>query len=114
MFALFGRTFSLGPDDLDKVLRWGEHHCAVTLDFTVDGVAYQLSRFLDLDGSHSARLSKADDIDNPIARGVSGVADRLFEILGYEFDEFVESFILPSGRSRRPILTAWRSRPWQA
>ncbi len=100
-FALFGRTFSLGPDDLDKVLRWGEHHCAVTLDFTVDGVAYQLSRFLDLDGSHSARLSKADDIDNPIARGVSGVADRLFEILGYEFDEFVESFYL----AQREITT---------
>ncbi|HEC07055.1 MAG TPA: ATPase [Thiolapillus brandeum] len=100
-FALFGRTFSLGPDDLDKVLRWGEHHCAVTLDFTVDGVAYQLSRFLDRDGSHSARLSKADDIDNPIARGVSGVADRLFEILGYEFDEFVESFYL----AQREITT---------
>ncbi|WP_457668606.1 AAA family ATPase [Thiolapillus sp.] len=100
-FALFGRTFSLGPDDLDKVLRWGEHHCSVTLDFTVDGTAYQLSRFLDRDGSHSARLSKADDIDNPIARGVGGVADRLFEILGYEFDEFVESFYL----AQREITT---------
>ncbi|HID45205.1 MAG TPA: ATPase [Chromatiaceae bacterium] len=100
-FALFGRTFSLGPDDLDKVLRWGEHHCAVTLDFTVDGNAYQLSRFLDRDGSHSARLSTADDIENPIARGVSAVSDRLFEILGYEFDEFVESFYL----AQREITT---------
>ncbi|WP_043108042.1 AAA family ATPase [endosymbiont of unidentified scaly snail isolate Monju] len=23
-FALFGRTFSIGPDELDKVVRWGE------------------------------------------------------------------------------------------
>jgi exonuclease SbcC len=100
-FALFGRTFSLGPDDLDKVLRWGEHHCSVTLDFSVDGTGYQLSRFLDRDGSHSARLSKAGDIENPIARGVTAVSDRLFEILGYEFDEFVESFYL----AQREITT---------
>lgn len=100
-FALFGRTFSLGPDDLDKVLRWGEHHCSVTLDFSVDGTAYQLSRFLDRDGSHSARLSKADDLENPVARGVTAVSDRLFEILGYEFDEFVESFYL----AQREITT---------
>ncbi|WP_456378416.1 ATP-binding protein [Thiolapillus sp.] len=100
-FALFGRTFSLGPDELDKVLRWGEHHCSVSLDFSVDGTAYQLSRFLDQDGNHSARLSKADDIENPIARGVRAVSDRLFEILGYEFDEFVESFYL----AQREITT---------
>ncbi len=100
-FALFGRTFSLGPDDLDKVLRWGEHHCSVVLEFTVDGVDYQLSRFLDRDGNHSARLSRADDRDNALARGVKSVADRLFEILGYEFDEFVESFYL----AQREITT---------
>ncbi|WP_457674309.1 AAA family ATPase, partial [Thiolapillus sp.] len=100
-FALFGRTFSLGPDNLDKVLRWGEHHCSVVLEFSVDGVDYQLSRFLDRDGNHSARLSKADDIDNPVARGVNSVADKLFEILGYEFDEFVESFYL----AQREITT---------
>ncbi|WP_456415882.1 AAA family ATPase [Thiolapillus sp.] len=100
-FALFGRTFSLGPDDRDKILRWGEHHCSATLDFSVDGSAYQLSRFLDRDGSHSACLSKADDVENPIARGVKAVSDRLFEILGYEFDEFVESFYL----AQREITT---------
>ena len=100
-FALFGRTFSLGANDLDKVLRWGEHHCSVVLEFSVDGAAYQLSRFLDRDGSHSARLCKADDLDNPIARGVTPVSDRLFEILGYEFDEFVESFYL----AQREITT---------
>jgi exonuclease SbcC len=100
-FALFGRTFSLGYEDLDKVLRWGEHHCSVVLEFSVDGVDYQLSRFLDRDGSHSARLSIAEDVDNPIARGVNSVADKLFEILGYEFDEFVESFYL----AQREITT---------
>ncbi len=100
-FALFGRTFSLGPDDLDKVLRWGEHHCSVVLEFSVEGTDYQLSRFLDRDGNHSARLSLAGDTENPVARGVNSVADKLFDILGYEFDEFVESFYL----AQREITT---------
>ena len=37
-FALFGRTFSLGPDELGKVIRWGESRCSIRLDLrTPDG-----------------------------------------------------------------------------
>lgn len=100
-FALFGRTFSLGPEDLDKVVRWGENHCAVTLGFKIDGTEYSISRFLDKDGNHSAKLALAGELDNPLARGVNSVADALFDILGYEYEEFVESFYL----AQREITT---------
>ncbi|HHH13158.1 MAG TPA: ATPase, partial [Thiolapillus brandeum] len=93
-FALFGRTFSLDHEHIQKVLRWGESRCSVILEFTVDGVRYQLGRFLDRDGNHGARLGPAENPDETLARGVGPVADRLFEILGYEFDEFIESFYL--------------------
>jgi len=93
-FALFGRTFSLDHEHIQKVLRWGENRCSVILEFTVDGVRYQLGRFLDRDGNHGARLGLAENPDETLARGVGPVADRLFEILGYEFDEFIESFYL--------------------
>ncbi len=99
-FALFGRTFSIGPDELDKVVRWGENHCTVTLDFTVDGVAWELSRMLDRDGNHGASLTRAGD-EEPVARGVKVVNERLVELVGFEYEQFVESFYL----AQREITT---------
>ncbi len=93
-FALFGRTFSLDHDQILKVLRWGENRCSVILEFTVDGVRYQLGRFLDRDGNHGARLSLVERPEETLARGVTAVGERLTEILGYDFDEFIESFYL--------------------
>lgn len=99
-FALFGRTFSIDSDDVQKVVRWGENHCAVTLFFKVDSQAYELSRFLDRDGNHSARLNRAGEED-PIARGVAPVDDKLVDLLGFEYEQFVESFYL----AQREITT---------
>lgn len=100
-FALFGRTFSIGPGDIRKVIRWGENHCTATIEFSVQDVRYGLSRFLDRDGNHSAKLVRDDDPENPIARGVTAVAEALFGVLGFEYDEFVESFYL----AQREITT---------
>jgi exonuclease SbcC len=100
-FALFGRTFSIPPQQLAKVVRWGENHCHVTLEFRVADQAYVLSRFLDRDGNHSAKLARAEEPDTPLARGLQSVADALFGILGFEYEEFVESFYL----AQREITT---------
>ncbi|RDH89099.1 MAG: ATPase [endosymbiont of Seepiophila jonesi] len=103
-FALFGRSFSLGDDDLEKIVLWGETHCSVELDFTAsDRKRYHLERFLDDAGNHSAMLSTLEDItgDKPLARGVEAVADKLYDLIGYEFDEFIESFYL----AQREITT---------
>jgi exonuclease SbcC len=100
-FALFGRTFSVPPEDLRRVVRWGEDDCSVTIEFAVEDTHYLLSRFLDRDGNHSAKLARVDDPENPVARGVSAVGDALFKIVGYAYDEFVESFYL----AQREITT---------
>jgi exonuclease SbcC len=71
------------------------------LEFSVEDQRYVLSRYLDRDGKHSAKLSNADDVDNPIVRGVRPVADRLLAIMGFAYDEFVESFYL----AQREITT---------
>jgi exonuclease SbcC len=101
-FALFGRTFSLGPDQIQKLIRWGEIQCSVSLVFSArDDKRYQINRFLDIDGNHGVRLQVAGDEANPIARGVAAVAEVLMQLIGFEFDEFVESFYL----AQREITT---------
>jgi DNA repair protein SbcC/Rad50 len=103
-FALFGRTFSLDFDELTKIIRWDETHCSVDLEFTPsDGRRYRLERFLDDAGNHSARLAPAgaDAAEEPLARGVEQVADKVYELIGYEFEEFIESFYL----AQREITT---------
>jgi exonuclease SbcC len=102
-FALFGRTFSLDFNELTKIIRWNETHCSVELEFTPrDGRRYCLERFLDDAGNHSARLTLADAAgEAPLARGVEQVADKVYDLIGYEFEEFIESFYL----AQREITT---------
>lgn len=94
-FALFGRTFSLGQEDLRKLIRWGEPSCSVTLRFRVDDQAqYQITRLLDRDGNHGVRLSLAESEESPFARGQVEVDEAVYDLLGYGYDEFIESYYL--------------------
>ena len=99
-FALFGRTFSLAPDEIMKVIRWSEPRCAAAVEFTIDGEGYELSRFLDDSGTQGARLVK-QGVEEPLARGAEDVRDALAELLGFGFEEFIESFYL----AQREITT---------
>jgi exonuclease SbcC len=99
-FALFGRTFSLDPGDLDKVIRWGESRCSIRLDFTTpDGQGYRIARFLDELGNHGASISRSGE--QPMVRGVDEVAAALRDIIGFGYTEFIESFYL----AQREITT---------
>jgi len=100
-FALFGRTFSLDDAHIAKIVRWGETRCSVSVAFRVGDTEYRLTRALDKDGNHSARLSHLGDENNPIARGPVAVSAALEERLGYDFNEFIESFYL----AQREITT---------
>ena len=93
-FALFGRTFSLTQEEVGKVIRWGEDNCSVTLTFKVEDQEYSLYRYLDKNGNHSARLAVAGHEDAAMARSATEVEVAVSNILGYEFEEFVESFYL--------------------
>ncbi|CAK0781168.1 AAA_23 domain-containing protein [Gammaproteobacteria bacterium] len=92
-FALFGRTFSLDSAHIGKIIRWGESHCSVTVSFRQGSEHYLLSRFLDNDGNHSAKLVRSDS-GQLIANGVMAVTNTLHDLLGYDFDGFINSFYL--------------------
>jgi exonuclease SbcC len=57
-FALFGRTFSLDPEHIRKIIRWGETRCNVVVTFRLGSEHLRLTRLLDSDGNHSARLAR--------------------------------------------------------
>jgi exonuclease SbcC len=99
-FALFGRTFSITTQNIQKVLHWGENHCEVELTFKLEEDTYQVSRFLDREGNQSAKLIKAGD-EEPIVRGLVDVNAMLIKILGYDYEQFAESFYL----AQREITT---------
>ena len=101
-FALFGRTFSLDESELNKVVRWGETRCSVSMVFSVgDGKRYEITRYLDSDGNHSAGLRIVGEDDDPIARGLDAVEDALYKLTGFAYAEFIESFYL----AQREITT---------
>jgi len=100
-FALFGRTFSLADDEISRVIRWGEARCSVRLGFSVAGLDYEIARFLDNEGNHAARLYLSGEEEHPLAKGVTAVNEAMYELLGYQFEEFVESFYL----AQREITT---------
>ncbi|MEN8213099.1 MAG: AAA family ATPase [Pseudomonadota bacterium] len=93
-FALFGRTWSLDEKSRQKVIRWGENRCLVMLRFVAaDGNEYEITRHLDSDGNHSARLSIVGDEEH-ITKGADAVKLLLQQILGIKYDEYIESFYL--------------------
>lgn len=92
-FALFGRTFSLAEDRIGKLVHWGSGEGAVTLRFRVKGRSYEVSRHLARDGEQSARLILVDAPDGPLARA-TGVTEVITRLLGYGFDDYVETFYL--------------------
>jgi len=101
-FALFGRTFSIGEeDDITRVIRWGETRCNVRLGFLINDTEYEIARFLDNEGNHGVRLYLAGEEEQPVAKGINSVREALDELLGYQFEEFVESFYL----AQREITT---------
>ncbi|HBS26648.1 MAG TPA: ATPase [Gammaproteobacteria bacterium] len=93
-FALFGRTFTLQLDDPHKLIRWGESQCSVTVNFSgKDDSAYQIKRYLDDEGAYGARLVR--DTDGAIiTKGVDQVDAELQRLIGFGYDEFIESFYL--------------------
>ena len=100
-FALFGRTYSLEPGDLEKLIRWGEGHCSASVRFrSGDGGHYEVARFLDRDGNQGARLNRVGE-EEPLARGTEAVDNELYNLLGYGYEEFIESFYL----AQREITT---------
>jgi DNA repair exonuclease SbcCD ATPase subunit len=89
--ALFGRTFALTPETVEKAVRWDAPAGTVEIDFTSrDGLRARVARTIDLDGMRSASLVD----DEGERRGWDAVTRAVEKLLGFTFAEYVESFYL--------------------
>ncbi len=93
-FAIFGRTFTLSLQDPKKLIRWGESQCSVGVEFIGrDDKTYHVTRYLDNSGTYGAQLVRRDD-DRVIAKGADEVDAEIIPVIGFGYDEFIESFYL--------------------
>lgn len=89
--ALFGRTFALTGEAIEKAVRWDSMAGSVEIEFTTrDGRRLRVERRLDRDGLRAASLVE----DGHELRGWDAVTAAVQEALGFGFPEYVESFYL--------------------
>lgn len=91
--ALFGRTSSVPTERIERVIRWNSRSMEVDVEVGApDGHSWRIRRNLDLDGEPGANLyCPATGAD---VHGWQAVTDAVVDLLGYDFDAFVESFYL--------------------
>lgn len=93
-FALFGRTFSVSEERLEKVIRWNENNCQVELVFKArDKQVYRLERSLDYKGTHAAQLYR-DGEEAPFVTGPHSVEEAIYDICGFDFPQYLDALYL--------------------
>ena len=102
--ALFGRTFSLSQDEVQKNIKWGEFGGSVTVGFVAkDGQAYQIIRAFDADGNHTAQLQREGEAE-PFIRGVDAVNENVTQLCGFTYQRFIDSFYLAQRNIAAPHI----------
>ena len=93
-FALFGRTFSQGPENISRIIRWGESECQVELYFTgSDEKDYRIKRSVNSDGLHAAELYRSNEKE-PFATGPSTVHDTIVSVCGFDYPQYIDTIYL--------------------
>lgn len=100
-FALFGRTYAVGSDRIAALVRWGAPRGSLVLVLAAHGQDYEIRRQIERDGEQSARLALAGAAE-PLARGADAVAERLSALLGFGFEQYLETFYLAQRELRAP------------
>jgi len=91
-FALFGRTFALPPERISRIIRWDQSKATLEVEFTAAKADWTLHRQVDRNGGTSATLE--DEDGETVVSGWAAVTERVEQLLGFGFREYVESFYL--------------------
>ena len=97
--ALYGRTFSVPAERLDKLVRWGAQHADVSLDFESGGRRYCVVRHIDYEARQSATLTQGEAL---IASGPTDVNAAVARLTGCDFTQYVDAFYLAQKEFQAP------------
>ena len=91
--AFYGRTFAIPTERIERVVRWNTRAMELELEVVApDGHLWRLRRELDLDGEPAASL--VCPATSAEVHGWQSVTDAVVDLLGFDFETFVESFYL--------------------
>lgn len=101
-FALFGRTYARGPNELGKIIRWGEAEASVEMYFTArNSKRYGIARTLQQNGTQAAELTVSGE-DRPECSGPNAVNQRILELCGFDFDQYLDALYLAQREISEP------------
>jgi len=104
LFALYGEVPRIGKQGIGELIAHGRDRMAVTLDFSVRGTLYRVSRQVKR-GRKSGltttalleALSPDGGLSRPVAENVKPVNEAIEKLLGLDFEAFTQTVILPQG-----------------
>lgn len=93
-FALFGRTFTSEAKHAKRLIRWGEHEASITLVLSNDAdEKFKIIRTIKESGLSSVCISRLSD-DSILSGSLAGGEKVISDLLGYDYDTFVDSFCM--------------------
>ncbi|HIO91934.1 MAG TPA: hypothetical protein EYG68_03710 [Leucothrix mucor] len=93
-FALFGRTFLNDKKNAKRLIRWDEREMSVAIVLLDENdVAFEITRTINDNGLSSIRIMRLSD-DQVLTNSISDSEQVIGDLLGYDYDTFVDSFCM--------------------
>jgi DNA repair protein SbcC/Rad50 len=108
LYALYGQVPRLGKQGIGDAISLNRDELSVCLDFEVRKARYRVVRRAKKRGKGSSAQTTASlvelsaaGVEKPLVDGVRPVNDELKKLLGLEYDQFIQTVILPQGEFAR-------------
>lgn len=97
-FALYGKIPRMGGQNLDEFISLGSSRASVLFEFDMKGDRYRVVRAMPRNGPKKVQLELiSGGVERSLADGVGEVNGRLQQLLGLEYEAFLQSVLLPQG-----------------
>lgn len=101
-FALYGKIPRMGSQNLDEFISLGAARASVLFEFDVKNERFRVVRTMPRSGPKKVQLELiSNGLKRPLADTVGDVNAHLHQLLGLEYEAFIQSVLLPQGEFSR-------------